>query len=100
MTCSASKARNLKFLGATYWRPYGCFIDHYICADHPSGYPHLICRYGEGYCGPYLPIVDGMPEFATGLPKGMPEGAVVDRWIFPIASAPGRRWHPAPELIQ
>lgn len=73
-------------LATTYWAPYTCEITFYVQDDHPSGTRHLISRYGKGYSGPFLPIVDGMPEFATVIPSDMTEQDIIDRYVAPWAA--------------
>jgi len=79
--------RKLRLLATEYWRPYTCKVKIYLQEDHASGQPHLIARYGEGYSGPRdLPIVDGMPEFATVLPQGLTDQQIIDEFIAPDLS--------------
>ena len=84
-----SEPRKLRLLATEYWPPYTCEVEIYLQEDHPSGHPHLIARYGEGYSGTRdLPIVDGMPEFATWLPHGLTDQQIIDRYIAPDLSRP------------
>jgi hypothetical protein len=80
-----SESRNLKALATTYWAPYTCEITFYLQSDHPSRCQCLIARYGKGNSGPSLPIVDGMPEFATVISSDMTEQDIIDRYVAPWA---------------
>ena len=81
-----STSRNLKPFATTYWAPYTCEIAFYLQHDHPSGARHLIARCGKGYSGPFLPVVDGMPEFARPIPRDMTEQDIIYGFVAPWAA--------------
>lgn len=81
-----STSRNLKPFATTYWAPYTCEITFYLQHDHPSGARHLIARCGKGYSGPFLPVVDGMPEFARPIPRDMNEQDIIYGFVAPWAA--------------
>jgi hypothetical protein len=83
-----SDNRDLRLIGTIWCKEYTCEAKMYVQENHPSGHWHLIARYGDGYSGPKdLPIVDGCREFATGIPNGMSDQAIIDRWLFPPPQA-------------
>jgi hypothetical protein len=75
------KKRTLRLICTEYWPPYKCWVETYVWDDHPSGTRHVVSRYGDGYCGPSdLPIVDGKPEFRTGIPRAWSDQKIID-WL-------------------
>jgi len=85
----------LKLLCSAHCKQYNSDARFFIDEAHPSGQPHLIVQYGDGYGGrDDLPIVDGHPQFAAGIPKDWTEQDVMDLILWPMKSpaAPYPAW--------
>ena len=88
----------LRLIASMDCKQYQCDATFYIDDAHTSGQRHLIVQYGEGYSGrDDLPIVDGRPQFAAGIPKDWTEEDVTDLLLWPRPTIQGRSW-PAWEI--
>jgi hypothetical protein len=90
--------RHLRLIATMPCQQYQCEAKFYIDEAHPSGQPHLIVHYGEGYSGrDDLPVVDGCPEFAAAIPVDWTVNDVTDLLLRPRPTLQGRSW-PAWEI--
>jgi hypothetical protein len=87
-----------KPIGAVFCDQYQCEAEFYIDEAHSSGQRHLIVRYEEGYSGRTdLPIMNGSPQFAAGIPDDWSEQDVTNLVLYPMKSpdAPYPAWEVA-----
>jgi hypothetical protein len=87
----------LKPIGAAFCEQYQCEAVFYI-DQAPSGQRHLIVRYDDGYSGrDDLPIVNGQPQFAAGVPDSWTNEDVLGLLLWPRETLPRGPW-PAWEI--
>jgi hypothetical protein len=55
-------------IGTVWCEIYHCEAEFFIerIGDSPR---ELVVRYGAGYDGPYLPVIDGKPQFGATIPS-------------------------------
>lgn len=83
--------RKLTAIGSVHCRQYNCEAQFFTGSR--SGHRHLFVRYGDGYSGRDLPVVEGRPEFAVAVPEDWTEADLHQVMLEPMnPNAPYPAW--------
>jgi hypothetical protein len=78
----ANEGLNMRPIGTVWCDIYHCEAEFFIerIGDAPR---ELVVRYGAGYDGPWLPTVDGKPQFGAVIPSHWTEEEVTALLLTP-----------------
>jgi hypothetical protein len=84
---------NMREIATGRCAPYSCEAAFYIRSGE-NGERALVVRYGEGYSGPWCPLVDGQRQFGAAIPPHWLDDDVLALLLAPpVGSADPKHTH-------